>query len=66
MPVSRISYTALQEGKLSGLMLIPEEFVDEVAVADVILNDIEETEARDSNISRFKLVVNSITIRSNV
>ena len=39
-------------------MLVPEEFVDEVA--DVILNDVEESDARDSNISRFKLVVNSI------
>ena len=61
MPVSRISYTAFQEAKPSGLMLVPEEFVDEVA--DVILNDVEESDARDSNISRFKLVVNSI-IRS--
>ena len=26
-------------------------------VADVILTDVEENEARDSNISRFKLVV---------
>ena len=43
------------------MMLVPEEFVDEVA--DVILNDVEESDARDSNISRFKLVVNSI-IRS--
>ena len=36
-------------------MLIPEEFVDEVA--DVILTNVEENDARDSNISRFKLVV---------
>ena len=36
-------------------MLVPEEFVDEVA--DVILKDVEESDARDSNISRFKLVV---------
>ena len=55
MPVSRISYTAFQEAKPSGLMLVPEEFVDEVA--DVILKDVEESDARDSNISRFKLVV---------
>ena len=55
MPMSRISYTAFQEAKPSGLMLVPEEFVDEVA--DVILNDVEESDARDSNISRFKLVV---------
>ena len=50
MPASRISYTAFQEAKPSGLMLVPEEFVDEVA--DVILNDVEESDARDSNISR--------------
>jgi len=49
MPASRISYTAFQEAKPSGLMLVPEEFVDEVA--DVILNDVEESDARDSKIN---------------
>ena len=34
-------------------------------VADVILTNVEDNDARDSNISRFKLVVNSI-IRSTV
>ena len=47
--LSRISYTAFQEAKPSGLMLVPEKFVDEVA--DVILNDVEESDARDSNIN---------------
>ena len=63
MPVSRISYTALQKGKLSGLMLIPEEFV--VEVADVILNEVAENDARDSNINRFKCV-KFLIIRSTV
>ena len=42
---------ALHEGKLSGLMLVPEEFefVDEVT--DAILTDVTEDDARDSNMS---------------
>ena len=47
---------ALHEGKLSGLMLVPEEFefVDEVT--DAILTDDAEDDARDSNISMLHLV----------